>query len=160
MKKILAIGFLIALASIFITFILPKTDDEQVKQVAKSVMDNVIAKNYDQASELMFYFDGGTNEEPTITQEEGKRRWLKRIKDFDQSGVSLVGYEKLRVEMYDSVPISYVDLILNNNGKEEVRQDVYIVFIKEGGEWKVHYFEDVNGSDDWELALSGYVPFE
>ncbi|KOF10027.1 hypothetical protein AC739_12255 [Planococcus glaciei] len=158
MQKILVISLLLALVGVFFIFTVFQTDEEQTKQIAEAVLDNVIAKKYDQAAEQMFFFEGGTNEEPTITQKVGKSRWIERIKDFDESGVSVIGYEKLNVEVLDSMPLGYVDVIIKKDGKEEQRQDVYIKFKKENNEWKVQSFEFVDAAEDWELALSGYVP--
>lgn len=156
MKKVIAILVFIGIISSLIAFFIP-TDKNQSKNAAKAVLDNVIEQNYEKAFASIYYFDEASDSEPTISYEEAKNRWIKRVKELKEQGVCVVDYRQLHVRLEDTYPVGTVDLILMENGEKVVKKDVYLWFAEREGSWKLGNFDFHNDEkeENWEKALSG-----
>ncbi|RLQ92803.1 hypothetical protein [Planomicrobium sp. Y74] len=159
MKKKIGIGALILLTGIGGAFVYLQTDGYQTNQAAKGVLDNVIDEDYATAADYVYFFNGETDLEPTISQEKGKDIWIDRIKDLDGKGISLIDYKNLVVKRDDGILRGRVDLILDMDGESVVREDVGVTFTEKNGDWKVQHLEElkIDEVEAWEKALSGYV---
>lgn len=162
MKKILGVSLLIALVGLLFAFVFPNTDGQQARQAAQDVLDNVIAKDFDEAAEHVYFYDKASDLEPTITQEKGKSLWIERIEDWEASGASLVDFENLQIKKDDGALRSYVDLTFDVNGEKMVKEGVHLMFAEPNGEWKLQYLEHLadDAAEEWEVTLSGHIPSE
>lgn len=162
MKKVACIALLVALVGVLAAFVFSNTDSSQARETAHGVFDNVIAKDFDKAAEHLYFYDGHSDETPTITQEQGKSMWLERIGKWNASDVSLIGYDNLQFEKDDGALKSYVDLTFDINGEKVVKEDVFLMFTEADGDWKLQYAEHLTSDpvEDWEVALSGHVSSE
>jgi hypothetical protein len=132
-------------------------DQTQSKNAAKNVLENVIEQNYDKAFESIYFFDRESDVEPTISYEEAKKEWIQRVTALKNEGIYLVDFKRLQVRLDDTYPTGTVDLVIMEDGKEKIKEDVSLWFARGDEKWKLgmlnHYHED--REEAWEKALSG-----
>lgn len=148
---IIAVGIIGLLGFVFLPSFI---DNNQSRSAAKSVLDNVINQNYGKAFDSVYFFDRASDLDPTISYEDAKKKWIKRVTDLRAKGIYLVDYKQLRVRLDDSYPRGSVDLVFMENGKKKIKEDVSLWFGPRKGKWKLgkfHYHDD----EDWEETFSG-----
>lgn len=160
LKIAAALFFIVLLSTLYLPGML---DRYQTKQVAKDVLNHLVAEEFDQAFEGIHYYDKATDLEPTIPYIEAKNIWVKRMRKLKEEGTYVVNYEGLRVTLDDTYPKGEVDLILMENGKKTVKKNVYLWFGYSKSGWglgNVHYYSGDNNFDEveeWEKALTGDI---
>ena len=134
-------------------------DEFQAKRAAADVLDRLVEKNYGKAFESVYFYDEASDLDPTITYESAKSKWTKRVKELSEKGTYVVDYKNLIVKLDDSYPVGTVDLVIMENGIENVIEDVSLWFGRTEGSWKLGnlYDRNINQETAWEKALSGYV---
>ncbi|WP_088006030.1 hypothetical protein [Indiicoccus explosivorum] len=159
MRKIAGIVALIAVIVILAAFAYPRTDRYQIAEAAKGVFDHAIEGEYAEAAEYVYFFDGPTDVEPSISQAQGKALWIERIRALEEEGISLAGYEDLSIERDDGILKATVDLIIEMDGGQTVRENVNLMFAERNGDWKLQHLEELRNDavEAWEQALSGHV---
>lgn len=157
MFKIAGVIFLIGLLA---TIYLPGMIDRyQTKQVAKEVLNHLVAEEYNQAFEGIHYYDKAFDLDPTIGFDEAKNIWVKRMKELKEDGTYVVEYEGLRVKLDDTYPRGEVNLILMENGKQTIKKNVSLWFGYSRNGWglgNIQYDSGENNPDeveDWEKLL-------
>lgn len=133
----------------------------QSRSAAKGVLDNVINQNYEEAFESVYFFDRESDSEPTISYEDAKKKWIKRVTDLREKGVYLVDYNQLRVRLDDTYPRGSVDLVIIENGEKKIKEDVDLWFAPREDKWKLGNFnyhsDDIE--EEWENTLSGNLNY-
>ncbi|WP_047986465.1 hypothetical protein [Ornithinibacillus californiensis] len=158
MKKLLSFFAVVVILGLLTFAFLPGLIDQtQSKNAAKNVLENVIEQNYEKAFESIYYFDRESDVEPTISYEEAKKEWIQRVTDLRDEGVYLVDFKQLQVRLDDTYPKGTVDLVIMENGKESIKEDVSLWFARGDEKWKLgmlNYYHDEK-EEEWEKALSG-----
>jgi hypothetical protein len=158
MKKILTISVVSLIIALLAYALVPGFIDQiQSRNAVKGVLDNVIDQNYDEAFESVYFYDKASDLEPIISYEEGKKKWIQRVKDLAEQGIYLVDYKKLRVGLDDTYPVGTVDLVFMENGEKKVKKGVQLWFAERDNKWKLgnlnYRYDDIE--EEWEHALSG-----
>lgn len=158
-KKVPMTIFILIVGLIGITLTPGIIDEFQAKRSAADVLDRLVEQNYGKAFESVYFYDEASDLNPTITYERAKSKWTKRVKDLSEKGTYVVDYKNLIVKLDDSYPVGTVDLIIMENGIENVIEDVRLWFGRTEGSWKLGnlYDHDVGQETAWEKALSGHV---
>lgn len=103
MKKVFVIIVFIGMISIFSFSFAPSIiDKNQSKNAVENVLDHVIDQEYEKAFESIYFYDKASDLEPTISYEDAKYKWIKRVKSLKEKGVCVVGYNQLRVTLNDT----------------------------------------------------------
>lgn len=164
MKLFLKLAAIIFFTLLLAVFYLPKMNDRyQTKQVAKDVLNHLVAQEFEQAFEGIHYYDKASDLEATIAYKEAKNIWVKRMKKLKENGTYIVDFDGLRVNLDDTYPEGEVDLILMENGKQTVKKHVYLWFGYSKNGWGLGNFQYYNGDnnydeiEEWEKALSGHI---
>jgi len=157
-KKVSTIIIFVGIIGILgFSFIPGIIDKYQSKKAAVNVLDNVIDQEYEKAFESVYYYDLASDLQPTISYEDAKSRWIKRVKLVKEKGVYLVDYNQLHIRLNDTYPEGTVHLIIMENGKKVMKENVYLWFGRSEDGWKLGNFSYRNDDveEDWEKALSG-----
>ncbi len=164
MKLLLKFAAVIFFIVLLAAFYLPEMKDRyQTKQVAKDVLNHLVAQEFNQAFEGIHYYDKASDLEATIAYKEAKNIWVKRMRKLKEDGTYIVDYDGLRVKLDDTYPEGQVDLILMENGKQTVKKNVYIWFGYSKNGWGLGNFQYYSGDSNydeiekWEKALSGHI---
>jgi hypothetical protein len=157
-KKIIVIFTSVSVLGLLALAFLPGVIDEnQSRNAAKGVLENVINQNYEEAFEHVYFFDRASDLEPEISYKDAKKEWIDRLTDLREQGIYLLDYHHLRVHLDDHYPIGYVDLVFMENGEKKMKEDVGLWFAPRENKWKLgdfnYYKED--SEEEWEHALSG-----
>lgn len=158
MRKVLAVIVSIGIVLLLGLNITPKLMVEnESKNAAEKVLDNIIEGNFEKAFEGVYYFDKASDLEPSISYDQAKKRWVERVNSLLEDGVYIVAYDELQVVLDDSYPRGTVNLVIKENGVEKVKEEVDLWFGKSKDEWKLgilNYYKN-DEEENWEIALSG-----
>lgn len=158
MRKVLAVIVSIGIVLLLGLNIIPKLMVEnESKNAAEKVLDNIIEGNFEKAFEGVYYFDQASDLEPSISYDQAKKRWVERVNSLSEDGVYIVGYDELQVVLDDSYPRGTVNLVIKENGVEKVKEEVDLWFGKSKDGWKLgilNYYKN-DEEENWEIALSG-----
>lgn len=160
MKNIIAsVAFVGIIGLLGIAFIPGIIDKIQSKNAAKGVLDHVIDQDYEKAFESVYFYDQASDLDPTISYEDAKNKWIKRVSALKEKGTYIVDYHQLSVRLNDTYPEGTVNLVIIENGEKLVKNDVRLWFGHTNNEWKLgnlNYYND-DEEEEWEKALSGYI---
>ncbi|RZT23965.1 hypothetical protein [Fictibacillus sp. BK138] len=127
----------------------------QASQQASQFLKQAANQNFEEAFDLIYFYNGGYDEDVTISEEKAKDTWVNRNKKLFTEGTYIKSYENLSIRMDDGWPIGYVDLVMVENGQEKKYRDVYISFNKKNN-WKVGMLQTMQ-EREWEKPYSGHV---
>ena len=156
MKKIFGVViFVIVVGGLGAIFIPGIIDQNQSRIAAKSVLDNVIDENYEKAFESVYFWDVASDLEPTISYEDAKYKWIKRLIDLKENGIYIIDYSSLRVWLDDAYPVGTVNLIVMENGERVLKKNIRLWFAPKDGSWRLGNLYSINDQDELLKALSG-----
>jgi len=88
---------------------------------AYKAADRMLARlangNIEEAFDSVVYFDGPSERTPTIAYDNAKTIWTERVRQLQDSGISVKSYRDLKVNVDDGAIYGRVSLAMSEQGK-------------------------------------------
>ncbi|MFC4356286.1 hypothetical protein ACFO0S_14590 [Chryseomicrobium palamuruense] len=132
----------------------------EVKQITDTFFEHVTKQEFEQAFDAIGYYNEASDMEPTISRDDAKAMWMKRMKDAYAEGTFVLKVFDVNISFNDTYPSANGIMQYNDQGEWNDRV-VLISYIYQDG-WKIGRvgFADEDGPEEHPLstAMSGYMP--